>query len=127
MIPRNCNFCGLCCTLVVKLTRKETELIESLGYDRKKFTETDDVGNLIIKRLEGGCYFLERKNNVGQCKIYDKRPGPCSNFPGKKLCNLRDNIIFKDWNNKHAKVKQLWEKSPKKDDFLPEKEPEFPK
>jgi Fe-S-cluster containining protein len=126
MIPRNCNFCGLCCTLIVKLSRKEVEAIESLGYNRKKFAETDDVGNLIIKRPEGWCYFLEQKNGVGCCKIYNSRPMPCSNFPGKKLCNLRDNIIFRDWNNKHPKVKLLWDNSPKKNDPLPKEEPEFP-
>ena len=126
MIPRNCNFCGLCCTLIVKLSRKEIEAIESLGYNRKKFAETDDVGNLIIKRPEGLCYFLESKNDVGYCKIYDRRPRPCSNFPGKKLCGLKGNVIFKNWNNKHPKVRQLWDKAPKKDCPLPKGRPEFP-
>ena len=126
MIPRNCNFCGLCCTLVVKLSRKEIEAIESLGHNRKDFTETDGVGNLVLKRPEGWCTFFERRNNIGYCKVYDKRPGPCSNFPGKKLCDLKDNPIYKDWKNKHPKVKLLWDKAPKKTDPLPKEPPEFP-
>jgi Fe-S-cluster containining protein len=126
MIPRNCNFCGLCCTLVVKVTKPEIENIESAGYDRKDFTEKDDGGNTILKRPNGWCYFFEKKHNVGYCKIYDKRPSPCKDFPAKPLCDLRDNVIFQNMDNKHPNVKALWKNAPKKTDPLPKEEPKFP-
>jgi len=126
MMPKNCNFCGLCCTLAVKVTEKEIEAIETLGHDRSNFTEKDEAGNTLLKRPNGWCYFYEEKGNVGKCKIYDKRPEPCKDFPGEALCNLRDNVIFKNMDNKHPNVKLLWKRAPKRDDPLPKKEPEFP-
>lgn len=125
MIPRNCNFCGLCCTLAVKVTEKEVRKIENLGYSRSDFTEKDDGNNTILKRKDGWCFFFERKSNVGYCKIYNSRPEPCRDFPGKILCDLRDNVVFRLSRNIPPKVKILWEKAPKKTDPLPEKEPEF--
>ena len=126
MIPKNCNFCGLCCTLAVKVTEKEIKNIESLGHNREDFTEKDDGSNTILKRPNGWCYFFERKEGIGVCKIYDKRPEPCKDFPGKPLCDLRDNVVFRLSKNMHPKVKMLWEKAPKKDDPLPKEEPKFP-
>ena len=125
MIPRNCNFCGLCCTLAVKLKPGEIKKIESLGYGREDFTETDPGGNVVLKRPNGWCRFFERKKGVGVCRIYDSRPEPCRDFPGKPMCDLRDQVIFTDMSNKHPNVKLLWEKAPKKTDPLPEKQ-EFP-
>ncbi|MAG15691.1 hypothetical protein CMO88_01375 [Candidatus Woesearchaeota archaeon] len=126
IIPRNCNFCGLCCALTVKLTEKEIKDIESLGYNRKDFTEEDEPGSKVIKRPNSWCYFLESKDNKGTCKIYEKRPHRCREFPDKELCDLKDNVIFNDMSNKHPNVKLLWKRAPKKNDPLPKKEPEFP-
>ena len=125
MLPRNCNFCGLCCTLAVKATPNEIKKIENLGYSSSDFTEKDAGGNTILKRPNGWCYFLERKDGVGYCKIYGKRPAPCRDFPGKKLCDLRGNVVFRLGKMK-PKVRLLWEKAPKKGDPLPKEEPEFP-
>ena len=122
MIPRNCNFCGLCCTLAVKVTPQEIKKIESLGH--KNFTEKDG-NNTLLKRPNGWCTFFERKNNVGICKIYDSRPAPCKDFPGV-ICELRDNVVYKNTKNMNPKVKLLWEKAPKKTDPLPKEEPKFP-
>ncbi len=126
MIPRNCNFCGLCCTLAVKVTETEIEKIESLGHPREKFTEKDFDGNTILKRPQGWCNFFERKNNMGYCKIYDARPKPCSDFPGEKLCTLSDNVMFRVSDNIPSKVKLLLDKAPKKNDPLPKEQPKFP-
>jgi len=43
------------------------------------------------------------------------------------MCDLRDNVIFKNAKNMHPNVKLLWEKAPKKSDPLPKEEPRFPK
>ncbi|MBI2137013.1 YkgJ family cysteine cluster protein [Candidatus Woesearchaeota archaeon] len=125
MIPGNCNFCGLCCTLAVKVTESEVKTIESLGRNRSDFTEKDEAGSTLLKRENGWCHFFELKNSTGFCKIYNYRPKPCSGFPGKRLCNLSENIVFSDMSNKHPNVKLLWKKAPKTGK-LPDKQPEFP-
>ena len=126
MIPRNCNFCGLCCTLTVKVAESEINQIERLGHSREGFVEKDEGGNLVLKKKDGWCVFLELEKGVGRCKVYGSRPSPCRNFPGKALCDLRDGVVFRLWKNVPPKVKLLLEKAPKKNDPLPEEEPRFP-
>ena len=122
MMPRNCNFCGLCCTLVVKVTDKEVKAIENLGH--KDFTQKDPDNNTILKRPDGWCNFLGKKGDIAYCKIYKDRPSPCRDFPGE-ICGLKDNVIFSDMSNKPKKVQELWKKAPKKTD-IPKEEPKFP-
>ena len=43
----------------------------------EQFTARDDAGELILKRGEGGCVFLE--GNL--CSVYEARPQNCVNFP----------------------------------------------
>jgi Fe-S-cluster containining protein len=126
MIPRNCTFCGLCCTLAVKVTEKEILTIEQLGKKRDDFTEKDVDGTTLLKRKDGYCTFLSRNGNVAKCTIYDSRPSPCRDFPGT-ICELKENVVFNNLNNKPASVKEMWNNAPKKDDPLPKEQPEFPK
>ncbi|MBU0460513.1 MAG: YkgJ family cysteine cluster protein [Nanoarchaeota archaeon] len=75
-----CARCGYCCTFRVILTTEEINNIKKLNIT--DFFEKDQENNNIIKRKENGdCLFLERKNNKTLCKIYSSRPKPCRDYP----------------------------------------------
>ena len=79
-----------------------------------------------VKRKDGWCTFLERKNKVGVCTIYNNRPSICKEWPSKPMCDLRDNVVFRLSQSIPPKVKLLLEQAPKKDDPLPKEDPKFP-
>lgn len=124
-IPRNCNFCGLCCTQAVRVTEEDIQRIEKLGHKREDFTVKDVDGQLLLKRENGYCTFFRDKGNYGGCSIYENRPDICRDWPGKKICDLKDNVLFKNMDNKHPNIKKLWKRAPEKDDIPPEL-PQFP-
>ena len=96
MMPENCTFCGLCCTLTVRLSEKDINRIEK-GSGRKKeeFVVADNDGRPLLKREKGWCTFFKREGKTGICTIYDSRPDNCRGFPGKRLCDLGENPIYK--------------------------------
>jgi len=69
MMPRNCNFCGLCCTIAVKVTEAEIKRIESLGHNRNDFTEKDDGGNTILQRPTVGVISLSAKTMLASAQF----------------------------------------------------------
>ena len=108
MIPSNCTFCGLCCTLAVRLSNKDIERIEKgSGRKRDEFTVADADGKPMLKREKGWCTFFKREGKAGVCAIYDSRPDNCRDFPGKRLCDLAENPIYKYMDKKSEEGKRI--------------------
>ena len=98
MIPENCTFCGLCCTLTVRLSDNDIKRIEAAGHKKEEFIVADTDGKPLLKREKGWCTFFKREGKVGVCTIYNSRPESCRDFPGKRLCDLAENPIYKYMN-----------------------------
>lgn len=109
MIPENCTFCGLCCTLTVRLSEKDIKRIESSGRKREEFSVADSDGRPVLKRNNGWCTFFRREGTIGMCTIYESRPDNCRDFPGKKLCDLAENPIYKYMNKSSEENKRILE------------------
>ena len=109
MIPENCTFCGLCCTLTVRLSDQDIRRIESSGRKREEFAVADSDGRPVLKRENGWCTFFRREGKIGICTIYDNRPDNCRDFPGKKLCDLSENPIYKYMNKSSEENKKILE------------------
>ena len=109
MIPANCTFCGLCCTLTVRLSDKDIKRIESSGRQREEFAVADSDGRPVLKRDKGWCTFFRREGKIGICTIYDSRPEACRDFPGKRLCDLAENPMYKYMNKKSDESKRIRE------------------
>jgi len=79
----DCTACANCCRLTeVNITERDIEkLAKFLGVTHAEFirdsTQQDEAGNLILKRSESGCVFLEGK----LCSVYEARPQNCAQFP----------------------------------------------
>lgn len=107
MIPENCTFCGLCCTLTVRLSEAEIRRIEETGRKRENFAVSDNDGKPILKREQGWCTFFRREGSVGLCTIYENRPNACRDFPGKRLCDLAENPIYALMDKKSKEGKRI--------------------
>lgn len=107
MIPQNCTFCGLCCTLTVKLSDNDIKRIEKSGRGKEEFVVADTDGKPVLKRDKGWCTFFKREGKVGICTIYEHRPGNCRDFPGKILCDLAENPIYKYMNKNSEETKRI--------------------
>lgn len=115
MMPENCTFCGLCCTLTVRLSEKDIKRIEKGGSrKRENFAVADSDGKLLLKRENGWCTFFKREGKAGICTVYDSRPGNCRDFPGKRLCDLAENPIYRHLSNneENKKIKLLLKNAP---------------
>lgn len=79
----DCTACANCCRVgVAGLNRRDVERIAShLGMSEAQFladcTTSDETGDLLLKKTESGCVFLE--GNL--CGIYDFRPRSCQGYP----------------------------------------------
>ncbi|HWY49749.1 MAG TPA: YkgJ family cysteine cluster protein [Bryobacteraceae bacterium] len=79
----DCTQCANCCRVSeVGITDRDIEkLTKFLGVTREEFmrdsTQLDEAGDLILKKTEAGCVFLE--DNL--CTVYEARPHNCANFP----------------------------------------------
>ena len=109
MIPENCTFCGLCCTLTVRLSDKDIKRIEKTGRKRNEFVVADSDGKPLLKREKGWCTFFKREGRIGICTIYNNRPDSCRDFPGKRLCDLAENPIYKYMNKSDEENKRILE------------------
>ncbi len=114
MIPQNCTFCGLCCTLTVKLSDNDIKRIEKTGRKRNEFVVADNDGKPVLKREKGWCTFFKREGKIGICSIYDSRPEACRDFPGKRLCDLAENPIYKYMsdNDENKRIRLLLKNAP---------------
>ncbi len=105
MIPDNCTFCGLCCTLTVRLSKADIRRIQKTGRKKEDFLEL--VSDESLLKLKGDkCIFLNIKNSVGCCSIYESRPADCRRFPGK-TCKLAGNPLFNIAENRKNIVQLL--------------------
>jgi Fe-S-cluster containining protein len=79
----DCTTCANCCRVSeVEITDRDVDkLAKFLGMTREEFirdsTQQAESGELILKRADAGCVFLE--GNL--CSVYDARPQNCANFP----------------------------------------------
>jgi Fe-S-cluster containining protein len=81
----DCRACANCCKVAeTDLSERELDrLARAVGVTRAEFIERytarseDDDGELILRRTEHGCIFLDGND----CSIYDDRPETCRNFP----------------------------------------------
>ena len=79
----DCRQCAECCRVHdVQIVERDVEhLSRYLGVPEKKFLEQytgkGEEGELILKRTEKGCVFLEGND----CTVYEARPGNCERFP----------------------------------------------
>lgn len=85
--------CGLCCTLLVRLGKEDIAKIRKLGISESDFTDKDTKGAPILKRINGYCRFLEIKEGIATCTIYDSRPKVCREYvclkTGEDECTLQ--------------------------------------
>ena len=79
----DCTQCANCCRVAeagVK-DRDIEKLAKFIGVSREEFlrdyTDRNESNELILKRSESGCVFLE--GNL--CSVYEARPRSCVNFP----------------------------------------------
>src|SRR3989338_186005 len=107
MIPENCTFCGLCCTLTVRLSGNDIGRIEKSGHKKEEFVAAGKDGELLLKREEGWYTFFKREGKVGVCAIYDSRPEACRDFPDKRLCDLGENPLYKYMDKKNEEAKRI--------------------
>lgn len=114
MIPENCTFCGLCCTLTVRLSKKDIKRIALTGRKKEEFAVADTDGRPLLKRENGWCTFFKREGKVGMCTIYKNRPDNCRDFPGRKMCDLADNAIYRNMgdNEENRRIKLLLKNAP---------------
>ena len=79
----DCKQCANCCrvTEVPIVERDVVKLVKFVGVSREEFlrdyTQRAEDGDLILKRTEAGCVFLQ--GNL--CSVYEARPHNCANFP----------------------------------------------
>ena len=79
----DCTTCANCCRVSeVEITDRDIDkLAKFLGMTRQEFirdsTQQAESGELILKRTDAGCVFLE--GNL--CSVYEARPQNCANFP----------------------------------------------
>jgi Fe-S-cluster containining protein len=93
----DCTTCANCCRVSeVEITDRDIDkLAKFLGMTREEFirdsTQQAESGELILKRTEAGCVFLE--GNL--CSVYDARPQNCANFP--HLVRGTGSIVSRMW------------------------------
>jgi Fe-S-cluster containining protein len=85
--------CGLCCTLLVRLSREDIEELKKLGFDQAYFVDKDTKGAAVLRRTNGYCRFLEIKEGIASCAIYGSRPKVCREYicikSGEEECSLQ--------------------------------------
>ena len=85
--------CGLCCSLVVRISEDDIKRIERLEYKRDFFVEKIANGDNALKRINDYCRFLVIKDGIAGCTIYEQRPKVCRDFvciePGMDDCKLK--------------------------------------
>jgi Fe-S-cluster containining protein len=93
MIPVNCKKCGYCCTLAVKLSSDDVDRIKKKGYHEGHFIEKRGHSD-ILKMVNNYCIFLEIRQGIASCKVYDARPKKCIEYPGTTECSLHRHIML---------------------------------
>lgn len=81
-----CSRCGKCCkTYIIKVSKKDIKRITSKDYEENYFLMHDpmslDPNKFVLKKDDGKCVFLKKKNNKYLCGIYKIRPLICQKYP----------------------------------------------
>jgi Fe-S-cluster containining protein len=71
-----CLKCGKCCTLTVEPDEDDIKKIELLGHKRMNF-----LRNGALRKKDGVCMFLEKKDGTYQCSIHEMKPKVCRQYP----------------------------------------------
>lgn len=71
-----CEQCGKCCTLSVQPTEQDIKKIEMLGYRHVNFLRKG-----MLRKANGMCMFLEKKDGRTSCKINEMKPKVCNRYP----------------------------------------------
>src|SRR5579871_937559 len=93
----DCTQCANCCRVTeVEITDRDIahlakEIGASVAEFHAKYTARAESGELILKRTEKGCVFLE--GNL--CSVYEARPRNCANFP--HLVRGEGSIVSRMW------------------------------
>ena len=92
--------CGLCCSLVVRLNKRDIDKIKALGYKEGFFVEKNSLGEDVLKRINGYCVFVEIKQGIASCVIYETRPRKCREYicvyNGEDDCRLKRHYTVVD-------------------------------
>lgn len=90
--------CGLCCSLLVRLSDDDIRMIMNQGH--KDFVEKTPKVQ-VLRKINGYCTFVEIKKGVATCTIYDIRPKICEEFvcipEGWDDCKLKRHYDIKDF------------------------------
>jgi|APIni6443716594_1056825.scaffolds.fasta_scaffold558557_2 Fe-S-cluster containining protein len=93
--------CGLCCTLLVRLAKEDIARIRKLGHKESCFVARDSSNSAILNRTNGYCRFLEIKEGIATCTIYESRPKVCREYdcigPGETECRLQRHYSVADF------------------------------
>jgi hypothetical protein len=79
----DCRACAECCRVTeVEITERDVaKLARFFGQSEKDFiaehTQTGEDGELILRRNDKGCEFLDGND----CTVYEARPANCGRFP----------------------------------------------
>ncbi|OIO63656.1 hypothetical protein COV22_04175 [Candidatus Woesearchaeota archaeon CG10_big_fil_rev_8_21_14_0_10_47_5] len=95
-MPFRCRRCGLCCSMAVKLEKPDIEMLKKTGLSLEDFSQDDDKGRLIMRRVNNYCYFLRIEHGVAGCAIYEHRPRRCREYPYGEKCSLIRHFVLHD-------------------------------
>jgi Fe-S-cluster containining protein len=84
--------CGLCCTLLVRLSPEDIKTIEGEGFSKEHFVQPGKNGERLLRQINGYCRFLRLEDGIATCTIYEHRPRVCRDYvcvmPGEESCGL---------------------------------------
>jgi len=82
-----CNGCGSCCKnfAYVRLSKDDVKRLEAFtGLNAKTFSNNSgETGEKRFMKFceNGDCIFLDRKNGIYSCSVYEARSATCRNYP----------------------------------------------
>jgi Fe-S-cluster containining protein len=85
--------CGLCCTLLVRLSQEDILRIRGAGFKDTLFVDLDSRKDPVLQRINGYCRFVKIEQGIATCTIYAARPKICRDYicvyPGEDDCRLK--------------------------------------
>jgi Fe-S-cluster containining protein len=79
-----CQRCGRCCSQVITTLQFNEELrdyLEWLSLHQNITVRADKDSGIAEVEIRSKCRMLKFKNGKASCRIYDKRPKICRDFP----------------------------------------------
>jgi Fe-S-cluster containining protein len=85
--------CGLCCTLLVRLSHRDIDQIKKTGVGEDFFVGHTSRGELVLRRINNYCRFIMIEDGIATCTIYESRPKICREYvcigKGESECRLQ--------------------------------------